>query len=62
MMFKWTQFLRNADSHTIYFLFNWALYGILIIASTIYVYARLDYVRSAPLPGHQKVVETEVKK
>lgn len=52
-MFKWIQQFRDADPHTRYFIINWALYGILIVASTVYVYARLDYVRSTP-PKHKK--------
>lgn len=40
-MFKWIQEFKEADPHLKYFIFNWALYGLMIIASTIYVYIQL---------------------
>lgn len=58
-MFKWIRLYREADPHTKYFIFNWALYGFMIIASTVYVYARLNYVRKTPPVEQQKVVQTE---
>lgn len=45
-MFRWIQQFFNASSQTKYFALNWAIYGILIILTTVYCYARLDYVRS----------------
>jgi hypothetical protein len=46
-MFKWLE-KYGFEAHTRYFLFNWILYGIMVILSFVYVYARLDYVRSGP--------------
>lgn len=45
-MFRWILQYRHAKPQTRYFILNWAFYGVLIVASTIYCYARLDYVRS----------------
>lgn len=45
-MFKWITALKDANPKTRYFAFNWAIYGIAIIVTTLYCYARLDYVRS----------------
>ena len=58
-MFQWKTWLKKyaLESHTKYFLFNWILYAVLMIATTFYVYARMDYVRSGP-----KVVETKNQK
>lgn len=56
----WKQF-RQALPLAKSLFFNWALYGLMIIASTIYVYARLDYVRSNR-PAGQKQIETKIQK
>lgn len=62
-MFKWSKFIKNADSHTKYFLFNWALYGLMIIASTIYVYVRIGYLRNTPAPpAQQKMIDANSQK
>lgn len=61
-MFKWIQQYREANSHTKYFIINWALYGILIIASTIYIYVQLAYVKSSSTPDPQQVIETNIQK
>lgn len=53
-MIKWIREFKEADSKTKYFAFNWAIYGIALIASTIYCYARLDSVRSGkPQKAHE---------
>lgn len=51
-MFTWIKEYYEASSQTKYFIWNWIIYGIAIIASTVYCYGRLDYVRSykTPLP------------
>lgn len=36
------------DPQTRYFYINWGIYLIAIIASTVYCYGRLSYVRSGP--------------
>lgn len=38
----------RATGQTKVFVINWAIYMFLIIATTIYAYARLDFVRSGP--------------
>jgi len=46
MMFKWIASFQRADREMKWFILTWVIYGIAIIATTVYCYARLDYVRS----------------
>ena len=45
-MRKWIEQYRQAKPQTRYFILNWTFYGLMLVATTIYCYARLDYVRS----------------
>ncbi len=45
-MIQWLRSFVNANKQTKYFVLNWAVYGLAIILTTVYCYARLDYVRS----------------
>lgn len=45
-MIRWIRQFQNASSQTKYLVLNWVVYGLALIASTLYCYARLDYVRS----------------
>lgn len=45
-MFKWLKAYNEATSQTQYFFLTLAVYGLALLATTVYVYARLDYVRS----------------
>ena len=56
-MFKWAAWWGNSSAETKWFAFNWAIYLLVIILSTVYCYARLDYVRS-----YQKVDSKEAGK
>jgi len=47
-MSHWFEMMRNADRKTQSFILNAIVYGSILIISTIYCYARLDYVRSLP--------------
>lgn len=49
-MFKWIEEYKEAKSQTKYFILNWLVYGIAIIVTTVYCYARLDFVRSNKTP------------
>ena len=49
-MLKWVRQLSEASYETKMFALNWAIYLILIIVTTVYCYARLDYVRSYAKP------------
>lgn len=42
--------LSALRSKTLWFAFNWAAYFILLIATFVYSYARLDFVRTTPPP------------
>jgi len=61
-MFKWIRQFKEANPHTKYFIFNWALYGVLLIVTTLYVYARLNYVRSTPPTTSQLEIQTKIQK
>lgn len=45
-MFKYLAALKTADAKTRWFFFQVFIYAVLIIFTTIFAYARLDYVRS----------------
>lgn len=45
-MFNWLNEYRKASAQTHYFFLTLAVYGIAMLVTTVYVYARLDYVRS----------------
>ncbi|KAF3361827.1 hypothetical protein PHSC3_001593 [Chlamydiales bacterium STE3] len=45
-MLRWFKQFTKAKRETKWFILNWAVYIILLIATTLYCYARLDYVRS----------------
>jgi hypothetical protein len=45
-MLAWIEQFRNASTQTKWFVFNCFIYGLVIAASLIYCYARLDFVRS----------------
>lgn len=43
------QIKNYAAPHTRWFIFNWVIYFILLIFTTVYCYARIDFVRTQPL-------------
>ncbi len=45
-MFKWIKAYSEATSQTRYFFLTLVVYGIALLATTAYVYGRLDFVRS----------------
>jgi hypothetical protein len=45
-MFKWLKEYKESTSQTQYFFLTLAVYGIALLVTTVYVYARLDFVRS----------------
>lgn len=51
-MFKF----KENDSHVKWLIFNAFIYGLMIVATTVYVYARLDYVRSGAQNKEQTAV------
>ncbi len=48
MIFRWIRAYKSSTKETKMFIFQWAIYFFLLIASTIYCYARLDFHRTAP--------------
>lgn len=40
--------IRSINPHTRWFIFQWVVYFILMLVTTVYCYARLDYVRTQP--------------
>jgi len=57
-MLKWLKRYNRAKPQIKYFALNWLVYGLAIIITTIYCYARLDFVRSYRTP----VVEQNLQK
>lgn len=54
MFGKWLLQFTNASSKTKWFIFNWAIYAIVMIVTTLYCYARLNYVRSYTLSSQEQ--------
>ena len=46
--------LRKMNSKTRWFVFNWVIYFLCMIATTLYCYGRLDFVRTKNLSEHVK--------
>lgn len=57
-MLYWLRMYFQATGQTKLFVINWAIYMLLIIVTTIYVYARLDFVRSGPHNTSDTKIET----
>lgn len=47
-MLRFFRMLRHADSKTRWFYFQYIIYMLAIILSTVYAYARLDFDRTGP--------------
>lgn len=45
-MIQWLKNFQEASPQTKYFILTWFVFGLAIILSTLFVYGRLDYVRS----------------
>ncbi len=43
-MFSWIRQFKDADKKTKWFIFNWFIYGAMLVGTTLYCYARLQYV------------------
>lgn len=54
---NWIQKFRDATSETKWFIFNFVVYTLIVIVTTVYCYARLDFVRSGPRPTPQQQYE-----
>lgn len=52
-MNQWMKQFNEASYQTKLFIFMAALYGISLIVTTVYSYARLDYVRSYKIESDQ---------
>lgn len=61
-MLKWIREYREANPHTKYFIFNWVLYSLMIIASMLYVYGWATYVRKSPYELKRQIIETKEQK
>ena len=61
-MFKWFKLYNGANPKTRYFVLNVLIYGLTLLITTIYCYARLDYVRSYPSPAVTETKEQENNK
>ena len=45
-MIQWLRSFTDASPQTKYFILTWFAFGLAIVLSTLFVYGRLDYVRS----------------
>ncbi|MBA2728307.1 MAG: hypothetical protein H0U49_09075 [Parachlamydiaceae bacterium] len=45
-MFKWLRQYQSASRQTKYFILTWFIFGICIVVTTIYCYARLEFARN----------------
>jgi hypothetical protein len=45
-MIQWIRKFQASSRQTKFFIFNWVIYGVLLLITTLYCYGRLDYVRS----------------
>ncbi len=45
-MLKWIRTIKNSSNKTKWFYFQYFIYLLLIVLSTLWAYARLDFVRS----------------
>lgn len=50
-MFTWLKQYNEASTQTKYFVLNWLVYGLALLITTVYCYARLDFVRSYKTPA-----------
>lgn len=55
---QWIKSFTWSSSQTKVFVINWAIYMFLIVATSVYAYARLDYVRSGPQHEHTSENQT----
>jgi|GEM_PF-3198861 len=46
MVVNWLRSFYKSSRETKWFVLNWFIYGLAIVATSIYCYARLDFVRS----------------
>lgn len=49
MVLKWIEQYRSASRDTKVFIWNAVLYAVLLIGSTVYCYARIEFVRTYKL-------------
>lgn len=45
-MMQWLRSFQEASPQTKYFILTWFAFGLALVLSTLFVYGRLDYVRS----------------
>jgi len=59
---QWINDFQEADQATKWFIFNWGIYGFIIVAVGIYCYVRLDFVRSyESLPPDSEFTKVNVE-
>jgi len=58
-MFKWLDEYGESRTQTKYFVLNALIYGLAILVTTVYCYARLDFVRSYRSPTEALIEKNE---
>lgn len=55
-MLKWIEQFKESSFQTKFFIFNWVIYGVVIVYTTVYCYGRLDFVRSYKVPPSKQEI------
>ncbi|CCB86642.1 MULTISPECIES: hypothetical protein [Parachlamydia] len=55
----WIMQFKNATRQTQYFILTWVIYMIAIIASTLYAYGRLEFVKSDDYQSSESIKNIE---
>lgn len=54
-MFKWIQTIRKADSKARWFYFQYIVYLVVMIATTVYAYAKREAIRNTETREEQAI-------
>lgn len=56
---RWIEQFKEADPKTKSFIFNWFIYGLVLVLTTVYCYSRINYARDTEKPAQ---ATTQTKK
>jgi hypothetical protein len=59
-MIKWLKEYSDSTAQTKSFVLNGLVYGLAMVITTVYCYARLDFVRSYPTPAMHEAKQKEM--
>lgn len=58
-MFKWIQTIKNSSNRTKWFYFQYVIYVLAMVVSTLWAYGRLDFDRSYEVKQEQELKTIE---